>query len=253
MPSPTERIRIVLVETSLPANIGAVARAMCNMGFHRLVLVAPKQFPHPDASARASGADHILEDAEVVRTLDQALVGCHLVLGTSARRRGLALPGGEPRAEVAALHAELVAEPELQAALVFGRERSGLTNEELSRCRRLIEIPTAGEHFSLNLAMAVLVLTYESYLAVREAPAAAAERPDLGPPATADQMQGFYEHLEAALLASGFMDEDNPRHLMRRLRRLYGRAAPDERELNILRGMLSALMPRTGGGGASDG
>jgi tRNA (cytidine32/uridine32-2'-O)-methyltransferase len=245
MSTAMDRIRIVLVQTSLPANIGAVARAMRNMGLSRLVLVAPKQFPHPDATARASGADAILTEAQIVPSLEQAVAGCHRIYGTSARRRSLALPGGEPRDEARSLVRALDADTDLQAALVFGRERSGLTNEESARCQRLIEIPTAGDHFSLNLAMAVLVMGYELHLEQRDPAAIEAdpERPDLGPPVPAEQMERFYAHLEGHLLASGFMDADNPRHLMRRLRRLFGRAAPDEREMSILRGVLTALTP----------
>jgi len=254
-PNPTmDRIRIVLVETSLAANIGSVARAMRNMGLTRLVLVAPRQFPHDDANTMASGADELLAQAQVVATLGEALAGSNLILGTTARRRGMALPGSEPREAVAGLVAALAAAPAAEAALVFGRERSGLTNEELALCQRLIEIPTAGDHMSLNLAMAVLVLAYELQLASREAPAPPGERPeDLGPPAPADLMEGFYSHLETELLASGFLDADNPRHLMRRLRRLFGRAAPDARELNILRGVLSALGSEPHGGGDEHG
>lgn len=230
------RLRIVLVETSHPGNIGAAARAMKTMGLTQLVLVNPAEFPHADAAARASGAVDILERARVVKTLDEALAGCALVAGTSARRRGLGPPELLPRDCAARLTAEAAAGRE--AALLFGRERTGLTNEELDRCHILVNIPANPEYASLNLAAAVQVLAYECRLAHAAAPAAA-ERD--GTPATAEEMERLYEHLESAALASGFLDPENPKHLMRRLRRLFNRAQPDQNEVHILRGLLSAL------------
>ena len=232
---PANRIRIVLVETSHPGNIGAAARAMKTMGLTRLVLVNPGEFPHPDAAARASAAVDLLEQAQVVPDLDTALAGCVLVAGTSARRRGIGPPELMPRECAAKL---VGAAAERDVALVFGRERTGLTNEELDRCHLLVTIPANPEYASLNLASAVQVLAYELLLA-RGATAAAAESEV--PLATADEMERLYEHLEQAALETGFLDPENPKHLMRRLRRLFNRAQPDQNELNILRGLLTAL------------
>jgi TrmH family RNA methyltransferase len=229
------RIRIVLVETSHPGNIGAAARAMKTMGLERLTLVNPGEFPHPDASARASGAVDVLEQAQVTATLDEALTGCALVAGTSARRRGIGPPQLEPRECAARLAATAAGQ---QVALLFGRERIGLTNEELDRCHVLVNIPANPEYASLNLAAAVQVLAYELRLALAT-PATPLEAES--PPATAEEMERLYAHLEQAALETGFLDPANPKHLMRRLRRLFNRAQPDQNEVHILRGLLSAL------------
>lgn len=228
-------IRIVLVETSHPGNIGAAARAMKTMCLDRLWLVNPAEFPHSDASARASGAVDILEQARVTATLDEALTGCALVVGTSARHRGIGPPEMMPRECAERL---VTAAAEQDVALVFGRERTGLTNEELGRCHLLVNIPANPEYASLNLASAVQVLGYELILAQAAPPAAVGSETPL---ATADEMERLYEHLESAALETGFLDPANPKHLMRRLRRLFNRAQPDQNEVNILRGLLSAL------------
>ena len=229
------RLRIVLVETSHPGNIGAAARAMKTMGLTRLLLVNPGEFPHPDADARASAAVDLLESAQVVPDLDTALAGCVLVAGTSARRRGIGPPELLPRECAARLTA---AAAEQDVALVFGRERTGLTNEELDRCHLLVTIPANPEYASLNRAAAVQVLAYDLMLAGGSAAAAAESEVPL---ATADEMERLYQHLEQAALETGFLDPENPKHLMRRLRRLFNRAQPDQNELNILRGLLTAL------------
>ena len=226
-------IRIVLVETSHPGNIGAAARAMRVMGLRELVLVRPASFPHADATAMAAHADDVLEAARVVDDLDEALAGCTMVFGTSARRR--ALEWSEHDARSAALHA-LGAGDDAVAAFVFGRERTGLTNAELERCQYMLHVPTAGDYGSLNLAQAVQIVAYELQMA-RAAPAA---RAAADPPPTHEDMARFYEHLEAALTDIGFLDPDNPRQLMRRLRRYFGRSEPTAVELNILRGILRA-------------
>lgn len=234
MPLP---VSIVLVGTTHPGNIGAVARAMKTMGLRRLVLVAPKAFPAEEASARAAGAADLLESARVCAGLDEALAGASFVVGASARLRSLAWPSVAPR-EAAA---RIVAEAQLgEAAVVFGRESSGLTNEELARCHALLHIPTAPALGSLNLAMAVQVVAYELFLATGAAPALPPDR--LQPPAPAEEMERFYAHLEAALVEARFLDPDNPRNLMRRLRRLFNRAQPDSDEVSILRGILAALL-----------
>ncbi|WP_455807830.1 tRNA (cytosine(32)/uridine(32)-2'-O)-methyltransferase TrmJ [Pseudomonas koreensis] len=236
-----QNIRVVLVGTTHPGNIGGAARAMKNMGLSRLVLVDPRIFPSPDADARASGATDILEGAQVVATLEEALVGCRLVLGTSARDRSLPWPMLDPRAS-----GEKVIEQAgdgAKVALVFGREHAGLTNEELQRCHFHVHIPSDPAFSSLNLAAAVQVLSYE----VRVAWLTAAEQGETSRPASAhsaelatmDEMEGFYTHLEATLVAIGFLDPEKPRHLMARLRRLYGRSEVERSELSILRGVLT--------------
>jgi tRNA (cytidine32/uridine32-2'-O)-methyltransferase len=230
------RIRIVLVETSHPGNIGAAARAMKTMCLSELTLVAPLAFPHADASARASGAVDVLEQARVVKALDEALEGCALVAGTSARQRGIGPPVLSPKECMARLHGATAAGQEV--ALLFGRERIGLTNEELGRCHILVNIPSNPDYSSLNIAAAVQVLGYEWMLAQGETPAVSESD---AVPATADEMEKLYEHIESAALETGFLDPKNPKHLMRRIRRLFNRAQPDQNEVHILRGLLSAL------------
>jgi len=231
-------IRIILVGTTHPGNIGAVARAMKNMGLSDLMLVEPRYFPHADATARASGAEDILDSARVVSSLEEAISDCTFVAGASARSRSIGWPSMAPR-ECAARLAEESAHSTVAA--VFGPEKSGLTNEHLDLCNTLLSIPTDPDFSSLNLAMAVQILTYELRLAGLQAPESQQE-PD-SPPATAGELEYFYEHLEQVLHASGFLDPDNPRLLMRRLRRLFVKAEPDKNEINILRGILTALNP----------
>ncbi|MGH8320851.1 MAG: RNA methyltransferase [Gammaproteobacteria bacterium] len=229
------QIRIVLVETSHPGNIAAAARAMKTMCLETLVLVNPAEFSHADASARAAGAADVLERARVVASLDEALRGCVLVAGTSARQRSLGPPELAPRDCMQ----KLMAVPQDQdVAVLFGRERSGLTNEEADRCHFLIHIPANTEYGSLNLAAAVQVIAYEFMLARGMTDTI---KHIESPPATMEDMEGLYAHLESAALASGFLDPGNPKHLMRRLRHLFGRARPDQSEVNILRGLLNAL------------
>jgi tRNA (cytidine32/uridine32-2'-O)-methyltransferase len=232
-------VRIILVGTTHPGNIGACARAMKNMGLADLVLVSPRDFPHPDATARASGATDILESARVVSRLDEALSDCVYAAGASARSRTIGWPSMAPR-ECAA---KLLQESQTgKVAVVFGPEKSGLTNDDLDRCHALLTIPTDPGFSSLNLAMAVQILTYELRLATLDGPLPDYE-PD-APLASGEELEHFYGHLESVLVASGFMDPDNPRHLMRRLRRLFIRAAPDRNEINILRGIFVSLDPR---------
>ncbi len=236
-------VRIILVGTTHPGNIGAVARAMKNMGLSDLMLVGPRHFPHEDAMARASGAEDVLDSARVVASLDAALTDCVFVAGASARSRSIGWPSLAPRECAARLIAE---SSNGTVAAVFGPEKSGLKNEHLDRCHTLLTIPTDPGFSSLNIAMAVQVLTYELRLARREEngtqPATEA------PPATGEELERFYSHLEAVMIASGFLDPDNPRHLMRRLRRLFIKAEPDKNEINILRGLLSAVDPARSGG-----
>lgn len=232
-------IRIVLVETSHPGNIGAAARAMKNMCLGRLDLVSPQRYPSEEASSRASGADDLLARARVHATLDQALRGCRLVVGTSARSRRVAWPVLSPREAAERLVAE---SQQGEVALVFGREQSGLSNGELDRCNFLVHIPTNPAYSSLNLGAAVQLLSYEIHLAGQgEREASREPRRDL---ATAEMLQGFHEHLVQALDDVGFTDPEQSEKLLRRLRRLFQRARLDKDEINILRGILSAMQGR---------
>jgi TrmH family RNA methyltransferase len=229
-------IRIVLVGTTHPGNIGAVARAMKNMGVTDLALVGPRDFPHDEATARASGAVDVLENATVAATLAEVIEDCVFVAGASARSRSISWPLLEPRA----CAAELLAKGQGgTVAAVFGPEKFGLTNADLDLCDALLTIPTNPEFSSLNLAMAVQVLTYELRLAGIDAPPPRYEADT--PPATSAEMQHFYDHLEKVLTDIRFLNPENPRHLMRRLRRLFIRAEPDKNEVNILRGILAAI------------
>ncbi|HUP92870.1 MAG TPA: RNA methyltransferase [Solimonas sp.] len=233
-------IRIVLVATQHPGNIGAAARAMLTMGLERLVLVAPERFPHPQARARASGATGVLEDAQVVATLAEAVAGCSWVVGSSARPRHL---GDEPLApwDMATRAVALAAGAEV--ALVFGAERTGLTNDELDRCHAVCMIPANPAYSSLNLAQAVQVLCYELRRAAQPGLPKVSSK-DGHPwyaPSSTEEMEHFYEHLQRILLSTGFLDPANPRLLMRRLRQYFNRSAPDRNELNILRGILTSF------------
>ncbi len=229
-------IRIVLVGTTHPGNIGAVARAMKNMGLSDLALVNPRYFPHEDATARASGATDILESAGVFASLKDALTDCDYVAGASARSRTINWPTMAPRDCAERMISEAKAG---KVAAVFGPEKTGLHNDDLDLCHTLLTIPTNPEFASLNIAMAVQVLTYELRVAstLDGGPGFASE----SPAATGGEMEHFYTHLEQVLEDIGFLNPDNPRLLMRRLRRLFIRARPDQNEVNILRGILTAI------------
>jgi TrmH family RNA methyltransferase len=232
-----QRLRVVLVGAQHPGNIGAAARAMKVMGLHDLALVAPERYPDPEASARASGADDVLENARVFDTLEEAIGDCVLAIGASARRRSTHWPLVDAR--TAAVRAIELAEDQT-VALVFGRERSGLENAELDLCQLHLQVPTNPDYRSLNLAAAVQVVAYELRMAAGDAPEPV---PAHDPVSTAD-MEGMFGHWHEVLVASGFLDPEAPGVLMRRLRRLFNRASPDRVELNILRGALRALDPR---------
>ena len=241
-------VRFVLCDTSHPGNIGAVARAMKNMGLSDLALVAPHEFPHPDATARAAGADDLLAQARVHATLDQAIADRTLVVATSSRRRTIAWPELTPRALAARLVDEGGA---LRCAVLFGTERVGLSNQQLDRASHLIVIPANPDYPSLNLAAAALLIAYELRVAMlARAGVAATEDPahaagdDPVPPASAAETEAYYQRLETVLAGSGFLDRENPRQLMRRLRRLYNRAGLDQNEIRILHGIVSALADR---------
>lgn len=232
-------IRIVLVDPNHPGNIGAVARAMKNMGFTELHLVRPKSFPHAEATARASGADDVLDAARVHEEFEDAIADCGLVVGTSSRQRHLTFDLIEPRecAQQVAQAAQVG-----NVAIVFGSEKYGLLNVELARCNRLVTIPTAAEYASLNLAMAVQVIVYELWLALR--PGAPPQPTPEVPSATANEMTLLYEHFERVLDEIDFRDRTGGGHLMARIRRLFNRARLDQNEMNILRGILTAVQAR---------
>lgn len=237
---PLSHIRIILLDTTHPGNIGGVARAMKNMGLERLVLVNPCEFPAAAATARAAGADDVLSNAQVYVTLDDALAGCRLVVGTSARLRTISWPMLAPPAAAQKLVAAAANAP---VALLFGPERTGLSNEQLDRCHYLVSIPANPKFSSLNLACAVQVMAYELWLAAggSEASTETAEEGSASSLVGADDLQRFYRHMEEVLVQIQFLDPKNPRKLMRRLTRLYNRARLDNNELNILRGILTAV------------
>jgi len=232
-----ENIRIVLVNTSHTGNIGSVARAMKTMGLSDLVLVDPVQEPDSHASALAAGATDILGKAKIVNTLQEAIADCPLSIATSARSRTLSWPMLDPRE----CGAKVVEEGHKgKVALVFGRENSGLTNEELQQCQFHVHIPANPDYSSLNLAMAVQTLSYEVRMQFLELQQAEYEPIDADYP-NGEQLEGFYQHLEQALLHTGFINKQHPGHVMQKLRRLYTRARPESHELNILRGILSSI------------
>lgn len=234
-------IKIVLVNTSHPGNIGATARAMKNMGLSRLALVNPVEFPSGVAVGRAASALDVLEQAEVVNTLGEAIADCALVIGSSARSRSLPWPMLTPEQSAAKLVKE---SQSAQVALVFGREDSGLNNEELQLCHFHVQIPASPEYSSLNLAAAVMVLCYEIRRAVlrdEEADDKAEDEYWDQERATVEHVEYFYEHLERVLIEIDFHDPDNPRQLMQRMRRLFGRVRIDAMEMNILRGILTNI------------
>lgn len=236
---PSLDVRFVLCDTSHPGNIGAVARAMKTMGLADLALVAPKEFPHPEASARAAGAEDLLAQTRVHATLDAALADRTLVVATSSRRRTIPVPELTPRALAERLAGEAGT---ARCAVLFGAERTGLTNAQLDRASQLCVIPANPDYASLNLAAAAQIIAYELRVATLDAAALPrATDEDDAPPADAAEVEAYYRRLERALAGSGFLDQDNPRHLMRRLRRLYNRAGLDQNEVRILHGIVSAL------------
>lgn len=235
----SSKIRIILVGTTHPGNIGATARAMKVMGLERLYLVAPEaRFPSAKATAMATSGDDLLQKAVVVDELIDAISGCGLVLGTTARLRSLPLPVADPRSAAERTVREALSH---EVAIVFGRENAGLTNEETRMCHYLVNIPTSEEYHSLNLAQAVQVITYELHLAMLSEQPGEVMPPDLKPE-PAERVEFYFQRLEATLSEIGFLNLDQPKRLMQRLRRLYQRARPDENELNILNGILSATL-----------
>jgi tRNA (cytidine32/uridine32-2'-O)-methyltransferase len=235
-----EQIRIVLINTSHPGNIGSAARAMKTMGLTRLYLVDPVSFPDRRADELSAGADDILKQATVVPTLADAVADCHLVVGTSARIRHIPWPLYTPRV----MAEKVAAEPaSSQIAIVFGREQSGMTNEELRACHLHIQIPANPDYSSLNLAAAVQVVSYELRMASLAREAAPSEWDYRS--ATADEMERLFDHMQQALIKIDFLKPSAPRQLMTRLRRFFFRARPDVMEMNIFRGMMTAIEEST--------
>lgn len=234
-------IRIVLVNTTHPGNIGGVARAMKNMGLNQLCLVEPKEYPSEQALWRASNAADVLEGAQVFDTLDDAIADCGLVVGTSARERRIPWPLLTPRECAERTLGEVSSHP---VAIIFGREDRGLTNEELHKCHYHLHIPSNPDYSSLNLAAAVQVVAYE--LRVGALTQQNAGQPvhfddwDM-PPANSQAQESYYAHLEETLYKLGFIQPGNPRQTMTRLRRLFSRVRLDEMELAIMRGMLTSI------------
>jgi len=231
-----DRTRIVLVNTTHPGNIGSAARAMKTMGLSELFLVAPAKFPDPKAIEMAVGAADLLDQAVVVDTLDQAIADCTLVIGASARSRTIPWPVSMPREMAEKIRHE---PPNSQTAILFGQEQSGLTNEELQRCHLHVQIPANQDYSSLNIAAAVQVIAYELRIASLDQ----TSYPDEWDYrlATADEMEKFFIHLQEVLIEVDFLKMSAPRKLMTRLRRLFFRTRPDVMEMNILRGMLTAV------------
>jgi len=237
-----QRVRVVLSHASHPGNIGATARAMKTMGFSRLVLVNPKIFPDPQATAMAAGADDVLVAAEICSSLQEALSGTVLALALTARRRELATAPLWARAGAAEI-AQVAGAAEV--ALVFGNETSGLSNDELAQCGRWAMIQANPECSSLNLAAAVQVMCYELRLAMQDA-AAPPPVAGAGASATHEEVEGLLTHFEASAVASGFLDPEWPGRLMLRLRRLFARSGLEKEEVSILRGLLASFRQPTG-------
>ena len=232
-------IRIVLTRITHPGNIGSAARAMKTMGLDRLCLVAPERFPATEATVMAAGADDLLERATVFADVRSAVADCGLVVGTTSRSRHLPWRVLEPREAAAEVAAAAAAS---EVAVLFGAERTGLTNEEIELCQLLLTIPTGLAYGSLNVAMAVQVVAYEILLATRAA-AGDGERRGIAL-ASASEMERFYGHLERVLDEIDFRDRTGEGHLMARLRRFFNRAVPDQNEINILRGILTSVQGR---------
>ena len=249
IPRALGQIRVVLVEPSHPGNIGGAARALKTMGMGQLVVVNPGRFPDPQAQWRAAGAQDVLDATRVCTSVAEAIADCHLVVGTSTRNRRIPWPVGSARQIAAQVLAEAQARDDAQIAILFGRETSGLSNDELQQCHAHLQIPASPQYPSLNLAMAVQVVCYELHQCatadVRDAGADVIQGPESGnwdrPAATAAQLEAFYAHLEHVLVDGGFLDPQNPGQTLTRLRRLFARARPDETEIQILRGVLTQL------------
>ncbi|WP_301103155.1 RNA methyltransferase [Propionivibrio sp.] len=245
LPSGLDKVHIVLSHTSHPGNIGAAARAMKTMGLSRLTLVNPKSFPAAEAVTRAVGADDILERATVCDSLDAALAGTVFAVAVSARQRSIGPAPLQARQAAPEILALTVGG---EVALVFGNETAGLSNAEVQRCQRTVFIPANPQYTSLNLGSAVQLLCYELRLAAFDGspPVFTKATPFASPRATNDDIERYYAHLERVMVATGFLDPQQPKRLMPKLRRLFGRAELERDELNILRGILDAMEKKIG-------
>ena len=251
-------VRIVMVNTTLPANIGSALRAMKTMGLSKLVLVAPKTYPHPDIDALAAGATDLIEQIEIVETLADAIKDCHLVFGTSARSRTIPWPLLEAR-PAAEKSISAVVNDQQDVAVVFGREDRGLTNEELAMANYHVTIPVNTDYGVLNVAQAIQVICYEMRMATLAAvesgkdetatmPVTDTESMQWDEPlVTHEQMEQFYPHIEKMLAEIEFLDPKNPRLLPLRLRRLFGRIQLDRMEYHLLRGIFSRVQALNNG------
>ena len=239
-----QRLRFVLVDTSHPGNVGATARAMKTLGFSELVLVNPRYsdvLSHEDAIAFSSGATEVLSTARIVNSLEEALEGCNFSVALSARVREFSPPRYEPRS----LASHLQSTNSLRAAVVFGSERYGLSNEQVEKCQAIVSIPTDAEYGSLNLAQAVQIVAYECRMSELASPIDAGSLDQsgfMGDLATNEQIEGMFVHLEQALIEIEFLDQQNPKKLMSRLRRLFARTSLETEEVNILRGIANQLL-----------
>ncbi|MCP5161725.1 MAG: RNA methyltransferase [Hahellaceae bacterium] len=253
-----KNVRIVMMNTSHPGNIGAVARAMKNMCFSGLWLVSPNDFPSDVAVRRASGATDVLDAANVVSSFDEAVAGCVAVFGTSARGRRIPWPIMNPRDAVAKVNALVEASHgEGEVAIVFGQEDRGLSNEELQRCNYHIHIPSNLDYSSLNVAMAVQIMLYELRMhelltaesaqsCVQSGVICSPSDPGWDEPmATVDEVEGCIQHFERTMIATGFHDPANPRQLITRVRRMFQRIQLDRMEINIMRGFFKEVLKLT--------
>lgn len=233
-----DRIKIVLVETSHPGNIGSAARAMKTMGLTQLVLVSPLKFPHQQAIEMASGAMDLLENAEIYPTLLDAVADCELVIGSSARTREIALPQLEMRT-----FAPYIAQQasDARVAIVFGRERTGLTNDELSKCQFQVTVDTNPEYGSLNLAQAVQLFCYELRAMAMSNQVHAKSEGSYNKMAQVKEIEGLYQHIEQTLHLTEFLDPEAPKKVMAKIKRLFSRTRLEAQEVNILRGILSSV------------
>ncbi|USD65785.1 tRNA (cytosine(32)/uridine(32)-2'-O)-methyltransferase TrmJ [Vibrio sp. SCSIO 43136] len=233
-----DQVKVVLVGTSHPGNIGSAARAMKVMGLTQMVLVDPQCEVDETALAMAAGAGDIAQNAQVVSTLNDAVADCGLVVGSSARSRTLEWPMLEPRECGEKFAQEAQQHP---VALVFGRERTGLTNEELQTCHYHVCIPANPEYSSLNLAMAVQTISYEirmAHLALEQSKHPIAEQEEYP---RHKELELFYQHLEKVMVQTQFIEQDGNSQVMNKVKRLFSRARPEKQELNILRGVLTAV------------
>ena len=233
------KIRMVLVNTTHPGNIGGAARAIKNMGLTELYLVQPREYPAPRAVWRAAGARDILTNVKVVESLDEAIAGCGLVVGTSARERRIPWPLINPRECGEKIWSEAASH---DVALLFGREDRGLTNSELQKCHYHVHIPSNPDYSSLNLATAVQVLAYEVRMAsLQDENGVLLSMHEWDQPlATADELELFHHHLAETMATLKFYDPDNPKQLLTRMRRLFNRTRMDKMEVSMLRGLLTA-------------